>query len=51
MRVEGGAAVESLAARAALVRLLVRVDDLVAAQRRRLSEPLPAHLADEGPGA
>ena len=30
------------------MRLLVGVDDLVAAERRRLPEPLPAHLADEG---
>ena len=42
--------VERLSAGGALVWLLVRVDDLVAAQRRRLAEPLPAHLADEGPG-
>ena len=40
--------VECLAAGGALVRLLVGVDDLVAAERRRLPEPLPAHLADEG---
>ena len=42
--------VECFAARGALVWLLVGVDDLVAAQRRRLTEPFPAHLADEGPG-
>ena len=40
--------VECLSAGLALVRLLVGVDDLVAAERRRLPEPLPAHLADEG---
>ena len=43
-----GVPVECLAAGGALVRLLVGVDDLVAAERRRLPEPLPAHLADEG---
>lgn len=43
--------VEGLAARPALVRLLVGVDDLVPAQRRRLAEALPAHLADERAGA
>ena len=46
--VEGGAAVERLAAGAALVRLVVRVDDLVAAQSGRLAEPLAADLANEG---
>ena len=47
--VESGAAVEGLATRGTLVRLIICVDDLVAAQRRCLPEPLPAHLTDEGP--
>ena len=46
--VEGGASVEGLSARLALVRLLVRVDDLVAAERRGLAEALATHFTDEG---
>ena len=47
--VKGGAAIKGLATCSAFVRLIVCVDDLVAAQCRCLSEPLPAHLADKGP--
>ena len=47
VRVEGGRAVECLATSAALVRLVRGVDDLVAAERARLTEPLPANLAHE----
>ena len=49
--VEGRAAVERLPAGAALVGLLVSVDDLVAAEGRGLTETLAANLAHEGPGA
>lgn len=49
--VEGGAAVERLAAGHALVRFLGGVYDLVPAQGARLPEALTADLADERPGA
>ena len=45
--VERGGAVERLAASLALVWFLRRVDDLVSAERARLTEPLVAHLAYE----
>lgn len=49
VRVERGAAVESFATRSARVRFLLRVDDLVPAEGRRLAEALAADLADERP--
>ena len=49
--IERGTAIEGLAARLTLVRLVGRVDDLVTAQRRRLSEALSAHFAHKRPGA
>ena len=49
--VERGAPVEGFPARLALVRLLVRVDDLVPAERGRLAEALSADLAHERAGA
>lgn len=51
VRVERRRAVKGFAARRALVRLLGRVDDLVAAQRRRLPESFAADFADERTGA
>lgn len=48
VRVERGAAVKGLSALVALVRLFLSVDDLVAAQRARLTEAFPANFTDEG---
>ena len=44
VRVQRRRPVERLSARPTHVRLLRRVDDLVAAQRRRLAKPFVAHL-------
>lgn len=49
--IEGGATIESLAARHALVRLFSGVDDLVPAKSARLTEAFAANLADKWPGA
>lgn len=46
--VECGAAVERLATSAALVGLIVRVNDLMTAQGRSLPEPFSADLANKG---
>lgn len=51
VRVKRRTAVERFAARGALVRLLLRVNDLVSTQGARLPEALAANLADEGPSA